>query len=52
MFLLLLTLTATRMSKIIKCGGNDDSLVLKAEDDGDVLAVVFESSNGERFVSN
>lgn len=37
-----------RMAKIIKCASNDDSMVLKAEDDGDVLNMVFESPNGDR----
>lgn len=37
------------MAKIIKCGGANDSLVLKAEDDGDVLSMVFESPNGDRY---
>ena len=38
-----------RMSKIIKCAGNNDVMTLKAEDDGDVLNMVFESTNGERY---
>ncbi|XP_067935650.1 proliferating cell nuclear antigen-like [Watersipora subatra] len=38
-----------QMSKIIKCAGNNDVMTMKAEDDGDVLNLVFESSNGERM---
>lgn len=43
-----LGITFKFMSKIIKCAGANDSLVLKAEDEGDVLNMVFEAPNGER----
>lgn len=38
------------MAKVIKCAGNSDTMTLKAEDDGDVLNMVFESTNGDRLV--
>lgn len=38
-----------QMGKIIKCANNSDVMTLKAEDDGDVLNMVFESSNGDRM---
>lgn len=37
-----------RMAKIIKCAANNDFMTLKAEDDGDVLNLAFESTNGDR----
>lgn len=40
---------ATNMGKILKCAGNDDIITLKAEDDGDSLALVFESPGQERI---
>lgn len=36
------------LSKIIKCGNNEDSLTLKANDDGETLSIVFESPKGEK----
>ena len=38
------------MGKIVKCANNSDVMTLRAEDDGDVVNMVFESSNGERYV--
>ena len=35
-------------AKILKCSGNDDSVTLKAQDDGENLAIVFESEGQER----
>jgi proliferating cell nuclear antigen PCNA len=40
---------ATNMGKILKCAGNDDIITLKAEDDGDSLALVFESPSQDRI---
>jgi len=31
------------LSKILKCAGNDDSITLRAEDEGDSVALMFES---------
>lgn len=31
------------MTKILKCAGNDDSVTIQAEDDGDSVTFVFES---------
>jgi len=42
--------TAT-MSKILKCAGNDESIVLKAEDNADNIHFIFEKPDQER-VSN
>lgn len=36
------------MAKIIKCAANNDNMTMKAEDDGDVLNMVFEATNGDR----
>lgn len=36
------------LSKIIKCGNNEDALTLKANDDGETLSVVFESPKGDK----
>lgn len=36
------------LSKIIKCGNNEDTLTLKANDDGETLSVVFESPKGDK----
>uniref|UniRef100_A0A4W3H2T9 Proliferating cell nuclear antigen n=1 Tax=Callorhinchus milii TaxID=7868 RepID=A0A4W3H2T9_CALMI len=36
------------MSKILKCAGNDDIITLRAEDNADTLALVFESQNQEK----
>lgn len=32
------------MTKILKCAGNDDSVTIQAEDDGDSVTFVFEST--------
>ena len=37
------------MGKILKCAGNDDIITLKAEDEGDSLALVFESPSQDRI---
>lgn len=36
------------MGKIIKCANNNDVMVLKAEDDGDILNMAFTSKNDDR----
>ncbi|XP_062452783.1 proliferating cell nuclear antigen isoform X2 [Rhea pennata] len=39
---------AARMSKILKCAGNEDIITLRAEDNADTLALVFEAPNQEK----
>ncbi|KAI9139090.1 DNA polymerase delta processivity factor [Paraphysoderma sedebokerense] len=36
------------LTKIIKCANNDDVLTLKADDEGDILSLTFESPNSDR----
>uniref|UniRef100_A0A915KNK1 DNA sliding clamp PCNA n=1 Tax=Romanomermis culicivorax TaxID=13658 RepID=A0A915KNK1_ROMCU len=36
------------MSKIMKCASNDDTVTLRAQEDGDTISFVFESPNQER----
>ncbi|XP_039567868.1 proliferating cell nuclear antigen isoform X2 [Passer montanus] len=36
------------MSKILKCAGNEDIITLRAEDNADTLALVFEAPNQEK----
>jgi len=36
------------MAKIMKCAGNDDSVTLRANDDGDTITFIFDSPNQER----
>lgn len=36
------------LAKIIKCGNNEDTLTLKASDDGETLSIVFESPKGDK----
>ena len=31
------------LSKILKCAGNEDSVIIRAEDDGDAVTFVFEN---------
>eukprot|EP00996_Jenningsia_fusiforme_P001089 NODE_1996_length_1331_cov_75.313573_g1812_i0.p1 GENE.NODE_1996_length_1331_cov_75.313573_g1812_i0~~NODE_1996_length_1331_cov_75.313573_g1812_i0.p1 ORF type:complete len:286 (+),score=83.76 NODE_1996_length_1331_cov_75.313573_g1812_i0:75-860(+) len=38
-----LGLNLNSMSKILKCAGNDDSITLRSQDDGDTVTFVFES---------
>ena len=40
-----LGMNTANMSKVFKMMGKSDALVLKAEDEGDALTVMFESSN-------
>ena len=43
-----LGLNLANLGKILKCAGNDDSVTLKAQEDGDVLTIAFESPGQER----
>ncbi|CBY07813.1 unnamed protein product [Oikopleura dioica] len=36
------------MQKLMKCSVNDDVLTIKAEDDGDLMTILFESQNGDK----
>uniref|UniRef100_A0A8C8B1L9 DNA sliding clamp PCNA n=1 Tax=Otus sunia TaxID=257818 RepID=A0A8C8B1L9_9STRI len=47
-WLLLASLVFTLMSKILKCAGNEDIITLRAEDNADTLALVFEAPNQEK----
>ena len=38
-----LGINISSMTKILKCAGNDDSVTIQAEDDGDSVTFVFES---------
>ncbi|KAL3787388.1 hypothetical protein ACHAWO_000364 [Cyclotella atomus] len=40
---------AANMGKILKCAGNEDVVTLKADDEGEALALVFESPNMDRI---
>jgi proliferating cell nuclear antigen len=35
-------------TKLLRCCGNEDSVTLRAEDQGDILTLIFESPNGDR----
>ena len=37
----------TNLGKILKCAGANDSITLRAEDEGDSVAIVFESEHEE-----
>jgi proliferating cell nuclear antigen len=37
------------MAKILKCASNDDTLILKADDNGDLLTFVFESPTQDKI---
>lgn len=39
----MLSFVSTSMSKILKCAGNEDIITLRAEDNADSLALVFET---------
>ncbi|KAJ1675586.1 hypothetical protein EV182_000985 [Spiromyces aspiralis] len=43
-----LGINLTSFSKILKCAGNDDVITMKADDDADILSLMFEGKNGER----
>ena len=36
------------VSKILKCAANDDSVTVRADDDGDAATFVFEGKDGDR----
>jgi len=44
-----LGLNLTSLNKIMKCAGNDDVLTIKADDNGDVLNLVFESKDNDKI---
>jgi proliferating cell nuclear antigen len=44
-----LGINLANLGKILKCARNDDILTIKADDDGDVLSMVFESKG--KFVA-
>mmetsp|Transcript_13166 Transcript_13166/g.31946 ORF Transcript_13166/g.31946 Transcript_13166/m.31946 type:complete len:260 (-) Transcript_13166:229-1008(-) len=46
---LALGLNLQSIQKVLKCAGNDDSITLKAEDQGDTLTLMFESPNQDRI---
>jgi proliferating cell nuclear antigen len=37
----------THLSKIMKCGGNDDSIILRAEDEPSALNITFENRSND-----
>lgn len=39
------------LSKIMKCGGNDDSIILRAEDEPSALNIQFENSSKEFYLN-
>jgi len=43
-----LGINLTNMAKIMKCAGNDDSVTLRANEDGDTITFIFDSPNQER----
>jgi hypothetical protein len=45
------TLFLLSMSKILKCAGNEDIITLRAEDNADTLALVFETLSEYLYLS-
>ncbi|KAI8588289.1 hypothetical protein HDU89_005373 [Geranomyces variabilis] len=43
-----LGISLASLGKVLKCAGNDDTLTIKSEEDGDILQLVFESPNVDR----
>ncbi|KAI8929785.1 proliferating cell nuclear antigen, N-terminal domain-containing protein [Entophlyctis helioformis] len=43
-----LGISLTSLGKILKCAGNDDVLTLRANENADVLTLLFESKNSDR----
>jgi len=43
-----LGINLVNMAKIMKCAGNDDSVTLRANEDGDTITFIFDSPNSER----
>lgn len=37
------------LTRILKCAGNDDSVTMKAQDEGRAIEFTFEGDNGQRF---
>ena len=37
------------LAKILKCADGNDTITLKAEDEGDVINLVFENENADRI---
>jgi proliferating cell nuclear antigen len=44
-----LGINMTNLNKVLKCAANDDSITLRANDNGDSVALAFESKEKERF---
>ncbi|KAI9345072.1 proliferating cell nuclear antigen [Pilaira anomala] len=44
-----LGINLSSLSKILKCARNDDILTIKADDNGDVLSLVFESKDSDKI---
>ena len=45
-----LGINLSSMTNILKCAGNDDSLTIKADDNGDNVTFIFESKSEYYFV--
>jgi len=43
-----LGINTANMAKILKCAGNDDMVTIKAEDNADVVALVFENKDSDK----
>src|SRR5690349_16007045 len=43
-----LGINITQLSKIMKCGGNDDSIILRAEDEASALNIQFENTKQKK----
>ncbi|KAI9318412.1 proliferating cell nuclear antigen [Dichotomocladium elegans] len=44
-----LGINLTSLNKVLKCARNDDIMTLKADDNGDVLSLVFESKDSDKI---
>lgn len=44
--------TLSRMSKVLKCAGDEDSITLGAEDNADTSALVFEAPKQDFRLGN
>ena len=44
-----LGVSITNLSKIMKCGGNDDSITLRAEEEPSSLMIIFENKSAKIF---
>jgi len=45
-----LGVSLSNLAKVLKCAANDDTVTLKAKDNGDVLSLMFESKNQDRIM--